>query len=237
MQTPACRAIGVLLIVYAAATLAQSGRTGAKGTVHTTDLSGEWICQRYCPAGGAGKTARILQEAKTLHFTNEGGMRSDGILQDDLKTVVAYQWENLNGTLSEDGKQLTWANGTVWTRSLSAVLHKIGRVDVYGIHFDVDKATIKPDSKTILDQIAQLLKDDPTLRLEVAGHTDNTGTAAHNQALSQRRADSVVEALVRTYKIDRARLEPKGYGDTKPVAPNTTAEGKAENRRVELKKL
>ena len=164
-------------------------------------------------------------------------MKSEGVVEADGKGVIAYQWGNLRATVSDNGSQLNWANGTIWTKAFAAVLGKVGRVDVYGIHFDVDKADIKPESKATLDEIAKLLKDDPGLRLEVAGHTDNTGSVAHNQALSERRAAAVVDALVKNYKIDRARLQPKGYGDTKPVASNSTLEGKAENRRVELKKL
>ena len=85
--------------------------------------------------------------------------------------------------------------------------------------------------------VAKLLKADPGLKLEVAGHTDNTGTAAHNLQLSAGRAAAVVNALVATYGIDRARLEPKGYGDTRPVAPNDGEANRARNRRVELRKL
>jgi len=121
--------------------------------------------------------------------------------------------------------------------SLAQTLATTGKVDVYGILFDIDKANIKPTSKPTLDQVAKLLKDDPTLKLEVAGHTDSTGSAAHNLALSQRRAAAVVQALIKTYGIDAARLKAKGYGDTKPVAGNDTEEGRAKNRRVELKKL
>jgi outer membrane protein OmpA-like peptidoglycan-associated protein len=76
-----------------------------------------------------------------------------------------------------------------------------------------------------------------SLRLEIAGHTDNSGTAAHNLALSKGRAAAVVPALVKDYGIAVTRLQPPGYGDTKPVAPNTTEENKAKNRRVELRKI
>jgi len=81
------------------------------------------------------------------------------------------------------------------------------------------------------------LKIDRTLKVEVAGHTDNTGTADHNQTLSEGRAKAVVDALVKDYGIDAARLQAKGYGATKPVAPNDTDDGRAKNRRVELRKL
>ncbi len=120
---------------------------------------------------------------------------------------------------------------------LAQILATTGKVDIYGILFDTDKTDIKPASKPTLDQVAKLLKDDPTLKLEVSGHTDSTGGAAHNMVLSQDRAKAVVDALVKQYGIDPTRLQSKGYGDTKPVAPNDTDANKAKNRRVELRKL
>jgi outer membrane protein OmpA-like peptidoglycan-associated protein len=125
---------------------------------------------------------------------------------------------------------------TVKAADMADALATKGSIDLYGIYFDTDKALVKPDSKPTLDEIASLLKIDRSLKLEVSGHTDNTGTAAHNLVLSQQRAAAVVAALVAD-GIDPTRLVPKGYGDTKPVAPNTTDEGKAKNRRVELRKL
>ena len=84
---------------------------------------------------------------------------------------------------------------------------------------------------------ANLLKADPTLRLEIAGHTDNAGSKEHNAQLSQGRADAVVAALVGQYGIAPGRLVAKGYGDSKPVAPNDNPAGMAKNRRVELRRL
>jgi len=102
------------------------------------------------------------------------------------------------------------------------------------IHFDYDKATIKPESGPVLDAIATLIRDHPELRkIRVEGHTDNRGTALYNQGLSQRRAASVVRALVER-GIDPERLQPAGYGFDRPVADNRTALGRAKNRRVEF---
>ncbi len=112
-----------------------------------------------------------------------------------------------------------------------------GKIDLYGIYFDTDKAIVKSESKPTLDEVANLLKIDRSLKLEVAGHTDNTGDKAHNQKLSEDRAKAVVEALVKQYGIDAARLQAKGYGDTKPVVSNATEDGRAKNRRVELTKI
>jgi outer membrane protein OmpA-like peptidoglycan-associated protein len=120
---------------------------------------------------------------------------------------------------------------------MAKALTDSGKIDIYGVLFDVDKTTIKPDSKATLDEVAKLLKDNPDLKLEVAGHTDSTGGDDHNLKLSEGRAAAVVDALVKTYAIDASRLQAKGYGSSKPVATNDTDAGRAKNRRVELRKI
>lgn len=111
------------------------------------------------------------------------------------------------------------------------------RIRLYGIHFDVDKATIKPQSEPVIAQIAAIMKQNPSWRFRVEGHTDSDGGYAHNMTLSQARAQAVVNDLVKRYHIAASRLVAAGYGYSHPVAPNTTAAGKALNRRVELVRL
>jgi outer membrane protein OmpA-like peptidoglycan-associated protein len=125
----------------------------------------------------------------------------------------------------------------VKAKDMAKALTDTGKIDIYGIYFDTDRTELKPESKSTLEEVAKLLQADPSLKLEVAGHTDNTGAAAHNMQLSAGRASAVVNALVGNYGIDRARLQAKGYGDSKPVAPNDTEQNRAKNRRVELRKL
>jgi OmpA-OmpF porin, OOP family len=96
---------------------------------------------------------------------------------------------------------------------------------------------IKAESYKTLADIGGLLTDDPALRLSIEGHTDVDGADDANLTLSQQRADAVKDYLVATYQIDGGRLEAKGQGEAKPIDKNTTAEGKANNRRVELIKL
>ncbi|MEO7210750.1 MAG: OmpA family protein [Chitinophagaceae bacterium] len=107
------------------------------------------------------------------------------------------------------------------------------KIVTHGINFDVDKSTIKPESMGTLNMIVNVLKDNPELKFEIDGHTDNSGTPEHNLALSQQRADAVKSQLV-TLGVDAARLSTKGFGDTAPISDNSTQEGKANNRRVEF---
>ncbi|HEY7406127.1 MAG TPA: OmpA family protein [Candidatus Angelobacter sp.] len=119
---------------------------------------------------------------------------------------------------------------------MAGEINKSGHVAVYGIHFDTGKATIQPDSENVLDQIVKLLQQSSDLKLRVEGHTDNQGNAAANQTLSEKRAQAVVTWLT-SKGISASRLAAKGYGATKPVADNTTEDGRAKNRRVELVKM
>ena len=114
-------------------------------------------------------------------------------------------------------------------------LNKDGFIALYGILFDTGKDAIKPESEPLLGEIVTLLKNNAGLKLSVEGHTDNVGNPKANQALSQKRAESVKKFLAGK-GVDARRLETKGWGDTKPVSDNRTDAGRAKNRRVELVK-
>ncbi|MBS1917263.1 MAG: OmpA family protein [Bacteroidetes bacterium] len=108
-------------------------------------------------------------------------------------------------------------------------------VDAKNIFFNTGSAKLLPKSFKSLNEVAKILKDDPNLKLDIEGHTDNVGKPEKNQLLSENRAKAVLDYLTTKGGIDASRLSSAGYGDTKPVASNKTAKGKAMNRRVELK--
>lgn len=103
-----------------------------------------------------------------------------------------------------------------------------------GVSFDYDQAVVPADEAPIIDQAADLLLADPAVRIVVEGHTDNRGTDAYNQRLSERRARAVCDYL-ESRGVAASRLEAVGFGESKPVADNETEEGRAQNRRVELR--
>jgi outer membrane protein OmpA-like peptidoglycan-associated protein len=119
---------------------------------------------------------------------------------------------------------------------LRDALEKDGKVILYGILFDLDKASLKQDSDKQLQHIVTLLINNPDLKLEIQGHTDDQGSADYNLDLSMRRAETV-ESYLSLFGIEPGRLVARGYGETQPVASNDTEEGRAENRRVELVKI
>lgn len=113
-------------------------------------------------------------------------------------------------------------------------INQTGHIAVYGLYFDTGKAEVKPESEPTLKEIAKLLGQNPSLKLNVVGHTDNVGDFGFNMKLSQARADSVVKMLTSNYGVDMNRLAAYGVGSLAPVASNKTEEGRAKNRRVEL---
>jgi outer membrane protein OmpA-like peptidoglycan-associated protein len=110
-----------------------------------------------------------------------------------------------------------------------------GKIVTYAITFDPGKATIKPESMTEIARIQKLMQDNPTLKFEVQGHCDNTGSAAVNDKLSQQRAEAI-KAKLEEMGIASSRLTAIGKGSREPLADNSTDEGRAKNRRVEFVK-
>lgn len=116
-------------------------------------------------------------------------------------------------------------------------LKEKGVATTYSVFFAFNSAVLKPKSRPVLNAVAGYLRENPSVKLMIEGHTDHVGSMQYNMKLSQRRAQSVKDYLVKQGKVASWRLVPKGYGFTKPVATNNTAKGRATNRRVVFRKI
>jgi outer membrane protein OmpA-like peptidoglycan-associated protein len=156
------------------------------------------------------------QHPITLRFAH--GAVDEGIpfKPETIREVVRIDFPALNDHTMEDA------------------LSKLCRVEVPGIYFDFDRATLNPQSTPALTAIADLLRRQPQWRLSIEGHTDNIGSDSYNQDLSTRRAAAVNAALVHDFAVVPERLSSAGFGERRPVEPNDTIAGRARNRRVEL---
>lgn len=123
---------------------------------------------------------------------------------------------------------------TVDANAIARGLQADGKMALYGIYFDTGKSELKAESKPQLDEMAKLMQANAALRVFIVGHTDNQGALDANLALSRARAQAVVDALVKTYKIDAKRLAAAGVANYAPVAGNGNDAGRAKNRRVEM---
>ena len=177
---------------------------------------GRRIFEDVSPGGGTATASMPLGDGRTLW----------------LETSISNSGEAYQLTIVEEAAMTQQVEITAeW---LAEQLATAGSVALQGITFDTAKAAIKPESKKVLDQIGALLTGDAALRLEIQGHTDNTGAPTANLTLSQQRAEAVKKYLIDTHRIAASRLTTAGFGDTKPIADNQTEEGRAQNRRVEL---
>lgn len=119
-------------------------------------------------------------------------------------------------------------------KTVAAELEGKCRAEIPGVYFEFGSAELRPESGAGLGDLARVAASHPDWKLSVEGHTDAVGAAAANLALSERRADAVRAALTARYRVPAARLTATGFGHTKPKEPNTTIEGRARNRRVEI---
>ena len=184
-------------------------------------------------------TGAAMSSIKTLSAKRE----SQG--QTTYVHLVAVQWDKPNVAYKAqrgayvsldvvDVGSLKQDMVSVSASEMSKAIASTGRVALYGILFDTAKADLKLESKPALEEIAKLLKADPSLKLRVVGHTDNQGLLDANIALSKRRAEAVTAALATSYGVAANRLSAFGVADLAPVASNSGEDGRAKNRRVEL---
>jgi OmpA-OmpF porin, OOP family len=131
--------------------------------------------------------------------------------------------------------QLEEMKQEVTSNDILSALNTDGRISLY-INFETGKSDIKPESQKVIDEISGMLKENPSLKISIEGHTDNAGTPASNKTLSVNRAKAVMNAVA-AKGIDRSRMASRGWGQDKPVDNNSSEEGKAKNRRVEIVKL
>jgi outer membrane protein OmpA-like peptidoglycan-associated protein len=156
------------------------------------------------------------------------------ILSPDIK----YNGLRFSTSLNNDGSNwlisnFKFATGLPDTRNK---LLNEGKFSTTGILFNVNTATIRAESYGTLKEIATVLKENAAIHIKITGHTDSDGDNESNLALSKKRADAVKALLAKEFSIDESRMQTDGKGETQPVAPNATAEGKAQNRRVEFTK-
>jgi outer membrane protein OmpA-like peptidoglycan-associated protein len=146
-----------------------------------------------------------------------------------LQSTIKFSWEK--DIRAERITRVT--AGPAMKSAMEQSLKTLRSYDLYGIHFDFDKATVREESAALIKEIALTLKNNPTWTLQINGHTDSIGNQAYNQKLSAERAAAVAAAIV-SQGIAANRLLTNGFGETKPKGDNASLQGRALNRRVEL---
>ena len=174
-----------------------------------------------------------LQDGRIRIYLN--GERLIDVNQVDVSKLKRGWME----TDPNEGAQYAFARFRIAESSpdFSKTILSVGRFVTHGITFDVNSDRLRPESNPVLKVVAEAMKAEPGLKLRIEGHTDSTGDAAKNLDLSKRRAEAVKAALVSQFGVGADRLTTEGLGQTKPVKPNDTPQGRAENRRVEFVKL
>jgi len=166
------------------------------------------------------------------HWSIVSELHADGV---NLSAHYGENGRNIWAVLhlAEYTYRIRVADATMARNQLAADLGSKCHLALTGVLFDFNKSTLKPESDAVLRQVAALMAQDPALKLEIQGHTDNIGSDGYNQPLSEARALSVVTWLTQN-NVAPARLIARGYGKTRPIATNATDEGRAQNRRVEI---
>jgi outer membrane protein OmpA-like peptidoglycan-associated protein len=211
----------------------------ADGNVTEKTLEGEYHYWDYGTREGVSEI-QVFRNIETA--LKQAGMKI--VYEESPGTIVAnkgdtWYWLQNSGSYYYQTILTVKAMQQEVTADASSIadeLSKSGHIALYGIHFETAKATILPDSESVLSEVAKMLQQNPDVKVSVEGHTDNVGNAAANQTLSEKRAQAVVTWLT-SHGIDASRLKAKGWGSSKPIEENSTEDGRAKNRRVELVKI
>jgi outer membrane protein OmpA-like peptidoglycan-associated protein len=198
------------------------------------------VAYRLKPGAEAASDAEIQENYRAAL-----GLLGAALLYTDPRTTVGRLEQNGQTiwvrVYSQDGEievraieEKPFAAPALQAAALKSALEKEGRVALY-VGFDGAKAALKPEAARTVAEVVKLLKENPTLKLSIEGHTDDVGPRPANEKLSRDRAAAVLEAIA-AGGIARARLSSAGHGPAKPLADNGTSEGRAKNRRVELVK-
>lgn len=203
----------VSLTVFKGNTIDALSREAVEANIEITDNSSGSIIESFTTNSATGKFLISLEAGINYGIA----VKADGYL---------FHSENFD---IPDDSDYNLINKTIELKNIA-----IGStIALRNIFFDVGKATLRSESNSELDRLVKLMKDVPSLKIEISGHTDNTGSASLNQKLSQERAESVVRYLT-AKGIKESRMTAKGYGASKPIASNNTQSGRQENRRTEF---
>jgi OOP family OmpA-OmpF porin len=218
-------------------------KAGAKVVLSCNQTTcGDFLPKYFLDGQGSdAKTSRYL--GTDLYNTGKGAdyrFWSGIIDRNGAKTYITFMVRN-DSSISVSGfldviepKAMETGLIKLNLQSMDSSLKNHGKVVLDGLFFDTDKATIKAESKDTLKALSDYLNANPNVNAYVVGHTDNSGDYKHNVVLSQQRADAVVQALIKEYKLTANRLFAVGIGPVSPAASNNTEADKAKNRRVEL---
>ena len=197
------------------------GLWDAKESLGEKELAADWH--------SLVKLAMWVQNGRLRFYVN--GDRVFDFNQVDVGDIASLQMNFWTGDATLAFRRVRFAESAP---DFSQTIQSSGKFVTHGILFATDSDTITSDSAAVIQQIAKGLSANPGLKVEIDGHTDSTGAAAHNMDLSKRRAEAVKNVLVSQFSIDAARLTTAGFGSTKPIDSNDTPAGKAQNRRVEF---
>jgi OmpA-OmpF porin, OOP family len=192
-----------------------------------------FVCERPCTTENLGAFKELMKVPK--HYMNYS-TDNQFLAAQRGKTYVSL-WVNDGGVWLHVVEKQSLDDGLMGVTGESPIaksLNANGKVDLYGFQFDTGKAVLKDGSRATLTELGKVLQDNPTLRIEVIGHTDDVGGAPANQTLSEARAAAVADALVSGSGVASNRITTRGMGQTAPVVANTNDTSRARNRRVEV---